>query len=55
MIPDKEPPEINYMGYYNIENDTFEGDWHVVFEIKQLTFGFAEYALSGTWNMKREN
>jgi hypothetical protein len=37
------------------ENGTFEGDWHVVYEIKQLTFGFAEYALSGTWMMKREN
>src|SRR4030042_5234380 len=55
MIPDRDPPEFNYSGYYNAENDAFEGDWHVVFEIKQLTFGFAEYALSGTWNMKREN
>ena len=54
-IPEKEPPEFNYSGYYNPENDTFEGDWHVVYEIKQLTFGFAEYALSGTWMMKREN
>ena len=55
MIPEKEPPEFNFSGYYNTENDIFEGDWHVVFEIKQLTFGFAEYALSGTWYMKREN
>jgi hypothetical protein len=54
-IPEKEPPEFNYSGYYNPGNDTFEGDWHVVYEIKQLTFGFAEYAISGTWMMKREN
>ena len=55
MIPEKISPEFNFSGYYNAEKDTFEGDWHVVFEIKQLTFGFAEYALSGTWSMKREN
>ncbi len=55
MIPEKEPPEINYTGYYDPEHDTFEGDWHVVFEIRQLTFGFAEYGLAGTWNIKREN
>jgi hypothetical protein len=54
-IPEREPPEFNYSGYYNAENGTFEGDWHVVYEIKQLTFGFAEYALSGTWMMKRGN
>lgn len=55
MIPDRDPPEFNYSGYYNTESNAFEGDWHVVFEVKQLTFGFAEHALSGTWSMKREN
>ena len=55
LIAEKEPPEFNFSGYYNAETDAFEGDWHVVFEIRQLTFGFAEYALSGTWCMKRES
>lgn len=52
-IDEKEPPEINFTGSYNRENDTFEGEWHVVFEVKQFTFGFAEQIISGTWSIKR--
>ena len=54
-IEDREPPEINYSGSYNAEIDMVEGDWHVIFEVRQLTFGFAEHAISGSWFMKRES
>ncbi len=54
-IEEKLPPEINYSGTYNPESDSFEGDWYVVFEVKQLTFAFAEQLVSGTWFMKRES
>jgi len=49
----KEPAEINFSGTYNAENDSFEGDWHVIYQVKQLTFGFAEQLVSGSWFMKR--
>ncbi len=52
-IPEKEPLEMNYSGFYNNENQSFEGDWHMIIEIKQLTFGYAEHAVSGTWSMKK--
>ncbi|NJK86822.1 MAG: hypothetical protein HC906_13450 [Bacteroidales bacterium] len=54
-IDDREPPEINYSGYYNEEKQSFEGDWNMVVEFQQLTFGYAESTVSGTWSMKKEN
>lgn len=52
-IPDKIPPEVNYSGFYNEETQSFEGDWSMVIEFKQLAFGYAENAVSGTWTMKK--
>ncbi len=54
-FPDKDPPEINFSGYYNPDDQSFEGDWHMIAEVKQLTFAFAEKAFSGTWRMVKEN
>ncbi|MFO7656254.1 MAG: hypothetical protein R6W78_04240 [Bacteroidales bacterium] len=50
---DKEPAEINFTGTFNPENNQFEGEWHAVFAVKQLIFGFAEQLISGTWIIKR--
>lgn len=54
-VPDKEPPEINYSGYFNEETQCFEGDWSMIVEFKQLIFGYSENAVTGTWTMKKEN
>jgi hypothetical protein len=51
--PEKDHPEIEYVGEMNPETGKFEGSFQMVADTEQIGFGWYDTVLTGTWVLER--